>query len=466
MSRQSGSRADAPIPRAVRLLPLLACLAAAGAASAQDAHQWNQQYGNLAYLLGGAMIGSVENVSAVYYNPARLVLADSGDLEISGSAYRMYQVTLKNALGTGRDLTTTVVGSAPSLVAGTIPVGDQRDRRLAYSVLFRQDFDVVLELRGPVSLPGLLGDATARLNFEENAGEVWSGLSYAQRLGARVGLGASVFATYRTYRSRRSFVTASETIGEYGVALQRDDFDYTQVGVLAKIGLGGNAGDWRWGVTATTPTVRLTGKGSQSYDRILAINDPETNQLLEYLASDTRHDIRADHRTPLALGAGLSYRVGRGRLHFSAEWFEAIDSYELLEAAPEPGEGSGDPAALDQLASSRSVVNWGAGLEYPLSGRLTGYLSYHTDFSTENRVDAGGPLAVWDIHHYAGGLSLNFGSKRFQAGLIYAEGSKDLPGTIDLVPGLLDAIGETSLTQDLEARYRSFMLLVGLNLEY
>jgi hypothetical protein len=40
-----------------------------GAAAAQDAQYWTYQYGTRANLLGGAVVGSVVDVSATYYNP-------------------------------------------------------------------------------------------------------------------------------------------------------------------------------------------------------------------------------------------------------------------------------------------------------------------------------------------------------------------------------------------------------------
>ena len=43
-------------------------------AYAQTAHYWTDQYGSRSRLLGGAVIGSVDDLAAVYYNPARLAL--------------------------------------------------------------------------------------------------------------------------------------------------------------------------------------------------------------------------------------------------------------------------------------------------------------------------------------------------------------------------------------------------------
>ncbi len=40
--------------------------------AAQDGHFWTQQYGTRSMLLSGSIIGGVDDLGAVYYNPARL----------------------------------------------------------------------------------------------------------------------------------------------------------------------------------------------------------------------------------------------------------------------------------------------------------------------------------------------------------------------------------------------------------
>ena len=53
---------------------------------APDAHYWTVKYGPRATLLGGAVIGSVNDVSASFYNPGGLAMADSLGFAISLSA--------------------------------------------------------------------------------------------------------------------------------------------------------------------------------------------------------------------------------------------------------------------------------------------------------------------------------------------------------------------------------------------
>jgi hypothetical protein len=438
----------------------------ASAVMAQDTHYWNKQYGNRAQVLGGALIGSADDASAVYYNPALLAGMPARSFTVAGSAYRLTEVTLANALGPGEDLTSSVVGVAPSLVAGEIPLGDPQRHRLAYSLLFRHDFNVVLELRGTANLSGVLDDARVRLGYEENVNEIWSGLSYARRLGDHLSAGVSVFTTYRTHRSRRAAFSAAEELGEFGVAVQRDDFDYTHIGLLGKFGLGGRAGAWRYGLTFTAPTLRIGGHGSKSIDRLLALANAENQVFLGYLVSDTERDISADRRTPASVGAGVSYRLGDTTVHLAAEWFARLDPYRLLDADPLVDERSDEIIDYDLIDESEAVANWGVGLEHRFGSRLTSYLSYHTDRSTTADRRTNGPLSVWDVHHVAGGVSLAFGSRRVFLAAVHARGDQEVPGTVDLLPGELEELVVTDLPRGLEARYRSFMLLVGFNVDY
>ena len=57
--------------RIIRLpvLAAAACLCLAPFARPQDSHYWTNQYGTRATLLGGAVIGSVLDLSGTYYNP-------------------------------------------------------------------------------------------------------------------------------------------------------------------------------------------------------------------------------------------------------------------------------------------------------------------------------------------------------------------------------------------------------------
>ncbi len=69
-------------PRIFGLVAASAVILLAGLHSArgQDTQYWNLQYGTRSTLLGGAVIGSVSDLSATYYNPGALGLYKAGGL--------------------------------------------------------------------------------------------------------------------------------------------------------------------------------------------------------------------------------------------------------------------------------------------------------------------------------------------------------------------------------------------------
>ncbi|RYZ42832.1 MAG: hypothetical protein EOO71_06155 [Myxococcaceae bacterium] len=73
-------------------------------ALAQDAHYNTRQFGNRAWLLGGAFVGNPDDISAVYYNPGALGLLGAPELELTGSVYEYTHVSVVDGAGEGWDL--------------------------------------------------------------------------------------------------------------------------------------------------------------------------------------------------------------------------------------------------------------------------------------------------------------------------------------------------------------------------
>src|SRR4030042_3727600 len=107
--------------RALRsaFLAAVACLCLVPFARPQDSHYWTCQYGTRATLLGGAVIGSVLDLSGTYYNPGGMSLIEKPDTLMAVKVLQYHRVTL---VGNGREkvpLTSHNPGPAPSLIAGT-----------------------------------------------------------------------------------------------------------------------------------------------------------------------------------------------------------------------------------------------------------------------------------------------------------------------------------------------------------
>ena len=70
-----------------------------GPAQGQDTHYWTEQYGARSMLLSGSVIGSVNDMSAVFYNPGALGYLIKPELVLSASAYQIRQLKVKDGGG-------------------------------------------------------------------------------------------------------------------------------------------------------------------------------------------------------------------------------------------------------------------------------------------------------------------------------------------------------------------------------
>ena len=125
-----------PILRSALIVPITLVLTATVAA-AQDAHYWTLQYGPRPSLLGGSVIGSVDDVSATYYNPGALSQAADLAFAVTANVFEVSGIALEGGGGEGVNLGTSRSGLRPSLVAGTIKKDLFGNGVLAYSALTR-----------------------------------------------------------------------------------------------------------------------------------------------------------------------------------------------------------------------------------------------------------------------------------------------------------------------------------------
>ena len=136
------------VAHAVPLLVAGVLLGVPAEAAAQDAHYWSTQYGNRSRLLAGAVIGSVDDASSVYYNPGALALLEKAELLLGGNVFQYTDLTYEGAVAGELDLTSDRFKSVPAMLAGEFPFKFLGKNRLAYSYLVRADFDFRIRERG------------------------------------------------------------------------------------------------------------------------------------------------------------------------------------------------------------------------------------------------------------------------------------------------------------------------------
>ena len=191
-------------------------------ASAQDTHYSAIQYGTKSTLLGGAVIGSVSDLSAVFYNPGATALFEDPSFIVSARVYEMNSLTVKDGGGEGVDLGRSTLKTAPDFIAGAIKGQWLRGHRIAYTILTRQRMTIGMETQ-VTGMSELIADSpgeeefAAGLRLEQNFQETWAGVAWARGLSARVGIGVTTFLAIRDQSLRTQALGAAVgTNGEDG----------------------------------------------------------------------------------------------------------------------------------------------------------------------------------------------------------------------------------------------------------
>jgi hypothetical protein len=431
----------------------------------QDSQWWTNQYGNRARLLGGAVIGSSRDLSAVYYNPGGLALVPEPEALLTGFVFELDNITYKGLLLENSKASSTSFEVLAGLIAGQIPFGFLGDSKLAYSYLTRHNLEYRFNEGGTAVgadfVPGLppAESATADLTLETRLRESWGGLTWSKPVGS-FGLGISTFVANRSQRGRfgGSLLSVREVEGvELLSSLQQ--YDYYNWRVLWKIGLATSFARWNAGLAITTPSVNLFGSGN------LESQSVGLTEGLEVVAITYQDALPARYASSWAVAAGVEY-IGEGwRGHAALEWFDRID-ITILDAAPFRAQT--DPSLVldpDVTNVMKGLVNVALGFEKRWSEQLSGYGTVYTDFTGDEVGDGSITTTTpWNLWTAGAGAIFSVGRSQFTLGLTYKFGSQDDLDQLDLIPGT--DLDNRLLNDNPEGSFWRLTLVLGFNLEF
>jgi hypothetical protein len=421
---------------------------------AQDSQYWTLQYGPVAALLGGVVVGSSRDLSATFYNPGALALTRDPSLLASVQSFEVMRIRA-DTVPPLIDFKDSNVRPSPSLFAVALPRSWTGKHTLAISALSRQDFDIRVD--NWQALPSRQGGAESL--FDQSLNENWFGLSWAHPAGERYGLGVTTYVVYRGQRTRKEIsgeVATSSSQG--GAALLVEDFDYSNYRLLWKAGVSTQRKSWDLGLTVTTSSVGLFGSGSASYVRSAVGADLGNGP---GVAVSVQHgdDLESSYTSPWSVAAGGAYRRGSNTFHATTEWFGSVTGFEVLDTTS----FASDPAAASLVKrlhqQAKSVVNFGLGYERKVSERFSFYGAFTTDYTFADKNDsAGNSLSTWDIYHLTAGASLEVKSVKLTMGGAYAFGSDTRSiSTLIVPPGGAPVLTPTPF----DVRYSRLTVLVG-----
>jgi hypothetical protein len=421
-----------PNKSAIAALLILSILSAI---YAQDGHYWSENYGNVSMLLSGTVNASVEDLGAVFYNPARLGLIKNPAFAISAKVYQYRTLKLQNAGDEEVDFSNSSFGGAPSLAAGTFKLPFLEGHKFAYSFLTRQrtnvDFFTRIEREGDVvqSLPGK-EIFNGKLDIGTNFKEEWIGMTWAPPTDKKFNIGLSTFISTLNKRANIGIdMNALNEFNQSGYSSSNRRYSYESYGLLWKLGFAAELPKLRLGITVTTPRINAYGKGSTLFENYLVGIDTTgdgTND--DVYIFNIQDNLKVKYKSPWAIGVGAGIPFKNVVVHLSAEWYNKIPSYEIMKIDPFIGQSTGDTISFQLIEDLHSIINFGVGIEWNFSEKVSAYGSMATDFSalpddinrfSDFEETTNNSMFNADFFQFGGGISIHTKAVEITIGTTY-----------------------------------------------
>ncbi len=399
---------------------------------AQDANRWTQQYGTRSTLLSNSIIGGVNDLSAVYYNPARLSQLEDQGVVISANVYEWNSLTIENAFGDNKKLANSEFKGVPSLAAGTFKVPFLKKHYFAWAILNRQNVNNQFSYRnqffGDVVdvIPGqeYFGADVQLSSFEK---QDWAGLSWAYNINEHLSIGTSLYLS--VLKSSKSVAVNMQALSENDQSVfyrYRKQYSFDHYSSLLKLAVSYQNAKFNLGLTVKTPSLRLGGKGNYIFEEYFS-GIANTGHNDNVYISSYQNNLISNSYSPLAIGFGYSRRFGKNKLHFSAEYYHSVPKYTLLESDIYQGQSDGETYQFRLVDKYRAIVNAGVGIEIYLSDKFSFYSGICSDMSASNSnmndfidgVETRKTMLNANLNHYAGGFVLDLDNVDITLGLSY-----------------------------------------------
>jgi len=417
-------------------------------AQAQDDHYWAQQYGALSTLMGGAMIGGVNDNSAVYYNPAALSFISNHSLSIDANVYKMDKIFISDGAGKGVNLNSAQLSVYPQIISGMVNLLKSDRLRISYTMLTRNHNNVLMNARytsnpeqGNPDDPTPASDSyVGAFDYTNQLNELWFGMGMGYNISDKLGIGASAFVSYRGQSYQlTNYVREVKNLNSnyvYSTVTNDEALKYNTFSFIGKVGLSYFSMPWKLGLTVTSPSVGLYGNGSiQREVSNIVVSEIPADLANNFIIMDRKYDVKAVFKHPLSIAAGADFQSAKTRLAISAEYFFRIGSYHLLKPVSEPFIY---PPSLQDSAEIKSVIdnflhienaakpvfNISVGFSQVIFKKLSLLLGASTDFTNYETTDESNELLHGfggsDIYHFSSGISYQRKKSSLCLGFSYA----------------------------------------------
>ena len=396
---------------------------------AQDVHYWAQTYGTESTLLGGAVIGSVNDLGATFYNPGKLSLTDDPNFLFSARIFEYASLTLKPKDATINGISESYLRPSPAFIVYNLSADWLGEHKVAFSLLTRHTFDVRLKTRFIGNVEST--DISNEIIYEGNAEQYWGGITWSYPFKGKYGFGIGItnYFAIRNYRSRNSVnIQSTDTSTSVGILSAVSEYDYYNVGILWKAGIGYTFEKIKFGLTVTTPTLNLLGSGEVDVNINSSGMDLDGDlQPDEFLVSNYQTDISSKYKSSLALGFGIYYKFSSFKIHLAGEYFGGVDKFNVLTSNSFQSQTGGLTLKNNLTHALKPVFNYGVGLEYLINEKVTTYAAFTTDHSAlDTDENSNHSYLKWDYYHISAGAAVSVKKIELTFGLSLAIAGDDI----------------------------------------
>ena len=427
----------------------------------QEDNYWNMQYGTRSTLLGGTVIGSVSDLSATYYNPGAIALFQDTKFIISAQAYQYDIYKIKDGAGENRDLKYSSITPSAGFAAFNIDFGFLKDDKIIVSVLTRVLGEIEFKNRIIDSVeviessPGK-EEFAGGINYYRKFNEVWAGITYSAKINKIIGIGCTGYVAVKSYQNNSLLILqALKSDGDIASFTRINNYTYNNWRTLLKGGIGINLNPLTLGVSVTTPSLNLFGSGSVGTH--LFVSGLDTNRF----SSNYQDDVKSEYKTSWAAGFGAAYHMNKYKFHASAEWFDAVNNYYVMNTEPYQSQSSDETLTNDLTHQTKSIINYGLGIDYFASDSLIFSVSFISDYSAKSDdINLNQPQTLGlNLFHISAGSTFKVWKSLLTLGLVYTYGSQSIGENINL------KVGEDSiLSSEAELQYSQIKVLIGFEL--
>ncbi len=459
-------------------------------ANAQDTQYWTQQFGSRTALLSGAVVGGSDDNTMVYYNPGALGFLDNSSLSVNANAYRIENIRIFNAIGQQADFKSNKFASIPLLAGGMLRIKNEKRSpwKIGYAFMAPVDFsfkgiarvDNAFDIVDEAESPGK-EDVIGESGVTSKLSEVVLGLGFGRALNEHWAVGITHLFTVRSQTYQRSLSThmyLNDAAATFASGILLQNVDYYNIRYAAKLGVNYRTAGWSWGLTITTPSLRLMGNGTIAADITAYQLKLNGTDRMDGLASDRQDKLKTKFKSPFSVATGINYNLGRSTLGLAIQYYGSISIYDIMQASPaafvrppELYENLGSNEFLRLKAAARPVFNVALGYEYNLNEKISflasirNDMSYHdNDLGKERGIKT--TISSWDIYHFVAGVTINRERSSLDIGILLSTGKNDTYQQNGYLGNLTEnnvLQGSTTIT---EANYISFGLLLGYTFNF